>query len=61
MYVIVYILLELSVKGLFLVCNDICNIDYFKKYYFYGLGFNIVDFGLREGYDKYYIWNEYIL
>lgn len=50
---------ELSVKGLFSVRNDIRNIDYFKKHYSYGSGSNISDSGLREGYDKYYIWNEY--
>ena len=55
----VHILPELSVKGLFSVRNDIRNIDYFKKHYSYGSGSNIADSGLREGYDKYYIWNEY--
>lgn len=55
----VHILPELSVKGLFSVRNDIRNIDYFKKHYSYGTGSNISDSGLREGYDKYYIWNEY--
>ena len=55
----VHILPELSVKGLFSVRNDIRNIDYFKKHYSYGSGSNISDSGLREGYDKYYIWNEY--
>ena len=55
----VHILPELSVKGVFSVRNDIQNIDYFKKHYSYGSGSNIADSGLREGYDKYYIWNEY--
>lgn len=55
----VHILPELSVKGLFSVRNDIRNIDSFKKHYTYGTGDNIADSGLREGTDKYYIWNEY--
>ena len=55
----VHILPELSVKGLFSVRNDIRNIDSFKKHYTYGTGSNIADSGLREGTDKYYIWNEY--
>lgn len=55
----VHILPELSVKGLFSVRNDIRNIDSFKKHLTYGSGSNISDSGMREGTDKYYIWNEY--
>lgn len=55
----VYILPELTVKGLFSVRHDYRNNDAFKKNFEYGSEANRTNTGLREAYEKYYNWNWY--